>query len=128
MRHFQRRLRSSAEQAQWKEVPFIGWSYVALEYNASRVDNDRMRHPRTMVPETLDQRHDPNSDRMRFPYPFTGQANTEVLVPRSAIVQGEAWVKARIEGLFRYYETPQPGESLEIPDYQFDAKLFQPEK
>jgi hypothetical protein len=44
-----------------------------------------------MAAQTLDPRHDPNKDEMCFRYPFTGQANAEVRVCRSAIVQGEPW-------------------------------------
>ena len=77
--------------------------------------------------ETLDPRHDAFNDEMRFPYPFTGQANAEVRVPRRAMAQGEAWVKARIEGWFRDHARPEPGTSIRIDDYQFDPKLRQPE-
>lgn len=81
-----------------------------------------------MTIQPLDPRHNPNEDEMRFPYPLTGAANSEVRVCRSAVVQGEAWVKARIEGYFKYYDKPQPGTSVKIPDYQFDPNLFQPER
>ena len=64
-------------------------------------------------------------DEMRLPYPSTGQAHSEVRVSRTAMVQGEAWVKARIEGWFKNHERPQPGTSIRIPDYQFDPNLFQ---
>ena len=83
---------------------------------------------RVMPLEILDPRHDAFNDEMRFPYPLTGQANSEVRVPRKAIVQGEAWVKARIEGWFIDHERPQPGTSLRIPDHQFDPNLFQPSR
>jgi hypothetical protein len=66
--------------------------------------------------------------KIRFSYPFTGEATSEVLVPPEAMVQGEAWVKARIEGWFRYHNRPEPGELVEIPDYQFDPTLFQPSR
>lgn len=65
-------------------------------------------------------------DEMRLPYPFTGQAHSEVRVSRTAMVQGEAWVKARVEGWFKNHERPQPGTSIRIRDYQFDPNLFQP--
>lgn len=81
-----------------------------------------------MTAQTLDPGHDPNKDEMCFRYPFTGQANSEVRVCRSAIVQGEAWVKARIEGYFKYHEKPQPGTTMRIEDYQFNPSLFQPEQ
>jgi hypothetical protein len=81
-----------------------------------------------MTLEILDPRHDAFNDEMRFPYPLTGQANSEVRIPRKAIVQGEAWVKARIEGWFIDHERPQPGTWLRIPDHQFDPKLFQPSR
>jgi hypothetical protein len=75
-----------------------------------------------------DRRHDPDNDEMRFPYPLTGAANSEVRVCRSAVVQGEPWVRARIEGYFKYCDKPRLGTSVKIPDYQFDANLFQPEE
>ena len=77
--------------------------------------------------QTLDPRHDTNDDEMRFPYPFSGRSNSEVRVPRAAIVEGEAWIKARIEGWFKDHDRPQPGISIRIPDYQFDPNLRQPE-
>lgn len=80
-----------------------------------------------MTTPTLESRHDPN-DEIRFPYPFTGQPSSEVRVCRSAIVQGEAWMKARIEGYFKYHDRPQPGTFIRIPDYQFDPSLFQPDE
>ena len=80
-----------------------------------------------MPVETLDPRHDVANDEMRFAYPFTGQPDSEVRVPHNAMVQGEAWVKARIEGWFKYHDRPQPGTASRIPDYQFNPKLFQPE-
>lgn len=79
-----------------------------------------------MFSEILDSRHDAANDLMRFPYPFTGQANSEVLVHRSALAQGEPWVKSRIEGWFRYNARPKAGASIRIPDEQFNPKLFQP--
>lgn len=81
-----------------------------------------------MTVQTLNPRHDPSNDEMRFRYPFNGRANSEVCVCRNAVVQGEAWVKARIEGYFRYNDRPQPGASVKIPDYQFNPNLFQPEQ
>jgi hypothetical protein len=81
-----------------------------------------------MTGQTLDSRHDPDNDEMRFPYPLSGQANSEVRVCRTAMVRGEAWVKARIEGWFKYNERPQPGTSIKIDDYQFNPNLFQPSK
>jgi len=71
----------------------------------------------------------PNSlddDEVRFPYPFTERAYCEVRVSRTAMLQGESWVKDRIEGWFRYHDRPIPGTSIRIPDYQFDSNLFQP--
>ena len=80
-----------------------------------------------MSVQTLDPRRDVGEDEMRLPYPLTGQADAEVRVPHGAMVQGEAWVKARIGAWFRYHDEPQSGTSVRIPDYQFDAKRFQPE-
>lgn len=80
-----------------------------------------------MSEERLDPRHDAANDEMRFAYPFSGQASAEVRVCRSAMVQGEAWVKARIEGWFRYRERPHPGMTVRIPDYQFDPTKHQSE-
>ena len=42
--------------------------------------------------------------------------------------KGEAKVKARIKGYFKYHERPQPGTSMRIDDYHFDPNLFQPEQ
>jgi hypothetical protein len=77
--------------------------------------------------ETLDPRHDAANDEMVFPYPFTGQATAKVRVPLSAMVQGEAWVKARIKGWLRYHKRPELGTSIRIEDEQFDPKLRQAE-
>jgi hypothetical protein len=41
-----------------------------------------------MPGQTLDPRHDTVKDEIRFPYPFTGQADSEVRVCRAAMVQG----------------------------------------
>lgn len=79
-----------------------------------------------MPDEKLNPRHDGDRDEMRFPYPFTGQPNSEIRVSRTAMVQGEAFVKSRIEGWVRAHGKPQPGTSVRIPDYQFDPNLFQP--
>jgi antitoxin component of MazEF toxin-antitoxin module len=65
-------------------------------------------------------------DEMRFPYPFNGQPNSTVVVPCSAMVQGEDWIKSRIEGWFRDHGKPKTGETKRIPDYQFDPHLSQP--
>ena len=82
-----------------------------------------------MSVETLDPRHNAANDKMLIPYPFTGRANSKVRVPRAAMVQGEAFVKARIVGWFRYHhDRPQPGKVYDrIPDEQFDPNLFQPQ-
>jgi hypothetical protein len=80
-----------------------------------------------MSVQSLDPRHDANSDEMRFLYPFSGQSDSEIRVPRSAMAQGEAWVKARIKGWLRYHKRPGPGTSIRIEDEQFDPKLRQPE-
>jgi hypothetical protein len=79
-----------------------------------------------MIP-TLESRHNPDHE-ICIPYPFTGQPVSEVRVCGSAIVPGEPWMKARIDGYFKYHDRPQPGASIRIPDYQFDPSLFQPEK
>lgn len=76
--------------------------------------------------QTLDPKHDVANDEMRLAYPFTGQADSEVRVSCTAMAQGEAWVKARVEGWFKNHNRPQPGTSIKIPDYQFDPNLFQP--
>lgn len=77
--------------------------------------------------ERLDPTHDPLNDEMRFPYPLAGQANAEIRVPRAAMAQGEAWVKARIEGWFIDHAKPAPGTSIRTEDYQFYPHLRQPE-
>jgi hypothetical protein len=77
--------------------------------------------------EALDSRDDSNCDNIRLLYPFSGRANSEVRVCRASIVQGETWVKARVEGYFKYNNKPEAGTVVEIPDYQFNPSLFQPE-
>jgi hypothetical protein len=67
-----------------------------------------------------------NDYAMRFAYPFSGRPDSVVVVPYSAMMQGEPWIKARIEGWFRHHDRPTRGESLRIPDYQFEPNLFQP--
>jgi hypothetical protein len=52
-----------------------------------------------MTEETLDPNYDPANDEMRFPYPFVGEPDCEVRVPRSALVFGIPWIKERVEGL-----------------------------
>lgn len=79
-----------------------------------------------MLDQTSEPKHDATSDEMRFAYPFTGEADCEVRVSCSAMAQGEAWIRDRIEGWFKYHTRPEPGTSVRIPDYQFDPKLFQP--
>jgi hypothetical protein len=81
-----------------------------------------------MTLETLDPRHDAASDETRFSYPFTGEPNSAVIVPRSAMVHGEAFIKARTEGWFIDHPKPRPGESIRIETYQFNPRLRQPEK
>lgn len=81
-----------------------------------------------MPDQPPDPRHDDADDEVRFPYPFTGQADSEIHVSRTAMVQGEAWVKARVEGWFKHHHRPRPGASVRIPDYQFDPNLFQPSR
>lgn len=78
--------------------------------------------------QTLDSRYDSSTDEMRFPYPFNSLTDSEVRICRAAMVQGEAKVKARIKGYFKYHERPQPGTSMRIDDYHFDPNLFQPEQ
>jgi hypothetical protein len=78
--------------------------------------------------EVLDPRHDASSDSLLIPYPFNGGSESKIRVPGSAKVQGEAFIRARIEGWFRYHRKPRPGTIYnEIPDYQFDPHLRQPE-
>ncbi len=81
-----------------------------------------------MTVEPLDPRHDASRDALLIPYPFTGSAESKVLVPASARVQGETFIRARIEGWFRYHDKPQPGTIYdEIPGEQFYPHLRQPE-
>lgn len=80
-----------------------------------------------MSVEILDPRYDVAKQEMRFGYPFVGQANATICVPYSAMVQGEEWVKARIEGWFIDHERPKPGTTLRIEDWQFDVDKRQPE-
>ena len=79
-----------------------------------------------MPEEKLDPKRDVASEEIQFPYPFTGEPNSEIRVTRTAMVQGEVFVKSRIEGWVRAHGKPQPGTSVRIPDYQFDPILFQP--
>jgi hypothetical protein len=81
-----------------------------------------------MSVEILDPRYDVLNQEMRFAYPFTGDPDCEVRVPRSAMVQGEEWVKSRIEGYFIDHSKPEPRTSMRIPDYQFDLNLRQPSR
>jgi hypothetical protein len=81
-----------------------------------------------MMEETLDPNCDAFQDQIRFPYPFTGEPNCEVLVPGAAKVQGDAWIRERIEGWFINHPKPLPGTSTRIPEYQFDPTLFQPSR
>jgi hypothetical protein len=76
----------------------------------------------------LETKHDADSDSLFIPYPFKGSPESKVRVPANAMVQGEVFVKARIEGWFRYHGKPRPGTIYEeIPDYQFDPRRTQPE-
>jgi len=74
--------------------------------------------------------HDPIRDdanhSVLFPYPFTGQPNCEVRLPLTAMVQGESFVRARIEGWFKDHERPRPGQVYDIPEYQFAPYFFNP--
>jgi hypothetical protein len=67
------------------------------------------------------------NDEHIFLYPF-GKPNARVIVPQSAMVQGNDFIKHRIEGWFDSHPKPQSGETLRIPDYQFDPHLRQKEK
>lgn len=81
-----------------------------------------------MQDHTSDPKHETADEGIRFPYPFTGQADSEVRVHRAAMVQAEVWVKARIEGWFEDHNKPEPGTSIRVPDYQFEPKLLQPSR
>jgi len=76
---------------------------------------------------THDPIRDDANDSVFIPYPFTGEPNCKVRVALTAMVQGETFVKARIEGWFRFHERPRSGEVYDIPDYQFAPYFFQPE-
>jgi hypothetical protein len=80
-----------------------------------------------MPDRRLDPKHNTAKDEFPLPYPFKGKAESEVRVSCTAMAQGEAWVKSRVEGWFKDHERPKPGTSMRIPDYQFDPSLFQPE-
>jgi hypothetical protein len=82
---------------------------------------------KVMSVEILDPRYDTVKQELRFAYPFTGPPNAEVRVPYSAMVQGEEWVKARIEGWFIDHDRPEPGTSLRIEDWQFAVDKRQAE-
>jgi hypothetical protein len=76
----------------------------------------------------LDLKHDTSSDSLLIPYPFNGSADSKIRVTATAVVQGEAFIRARIQGWFRYHGKPRPGTVYEeIPDYQFDPRRTQPE-
>ena len=77
--------------------------------------------------EIFDPRYDAANDQMVFPLSFDGQATTEVRLPRTAMVHGEPWVKARINGLFRYHKQSECGAPIRIEEYEFNANLRQPE-
>jgi hypothetical protein len=81
-----------------------------------------------MIRDKQDPRRNASNDQVQFPYPFIGEAESIVVVPDSSIGQGKDWVRARIEGWFRHHHRPRRGESVRIPDYQFDPKLFQPSR
>lgn len=81
-----------------------------------------------MTLEITDPRHNAINDEMRIPYPLVGEPDSEVRVPRSAMVQGEDWVKGRIEGYFINHPKPEPRTSMRIPTYQFDPNLQQPSR
>jgi hypothetical protein len=78
--------------------------------------------------KTLDPRHDASGDSLLISYPFNGKAEFKVRVPATAMVQGEDFIRARIEGWFRYHEKPRSETIYEkISGEQFDPRLRQPE-
>jgi len=77
---------------------------------------------------TLGPRRDASGDSLVITYPFNGAAEFKVRVPATAAVQGDAFIKARIEGWFRCHDKPRADTIYdEIPSEQFDPRLRQPE-
>ena len=77
--------------------------------------------------EMLGPEHDVANDDMVFILRRAGYPPAEVIVPRSAIVQGEPFVRARAKGWFRDHEWPEHGMRIRIDAYQFNPNFRQPE-